>query len=108
MQTPIVVGGLLYMCLDNGLHACYEAKSGKQVYRQRLGDGKTGFTASAVSADGKLYFTSEEGDVHVLAAGREFKELATNSMGEPCMATPAISEGMLFIRTQRTLVAIGK
>src|SRR5439155_13459071 len=102
------VGELLYLCLDNGMHTCYEAKMGKQVYRQRLGDGKTGFTASPVAADGKLYFTSEEGDVYVLAAGRDFKQLAVNAMGEPCMATPALSEGMLLIRTQRALVAIGK
>ena len=61
-----------------------------------------------VAGDGKIYFTSEEGDVHVLQAGPEYKLLATNKMGEICMATPAISEGNLFFRTQGHVVAIGR
>jgi outer membrane protein assembly factor BamB len=107
MQTPMIYGDYLYSCQINGILSCYEAKTGKLVYQERLGTGRTGFTASPVAADGKLYFTSEEGDVYVVKAGPEFKILATNSMGEVCMATPAISEGTLFFRTQGHLVAIG-
>lgn len=106
MQTPLVVGDYLYCCLDNGVVTCIEAKTGKRIYRQRLGAGNTGFTSSGVAADGKLYFTSEEGDVHVVKAGPEFQVLATNSLGETCMATPAISEGTLFFRTRSQLIAI--
>lgn len=106
MQTPLVYGDYLYNCRDNGVLSCYEAKTGKRVYQVRLGDGKTGFSASAVAADGKIYYTSEDGDIYVVKAGPEFELLAKNSMGEVCMATPAISEGMLFIRTQNRLVAI--
>lgn len=107
MQTPIVVGDYLYACGDNGLLNCYDARTGKSVYRERLGNGTTGFTASAVAADGKLYFTSESGEVYIVQAGAEFKLLAVNAMGETCMATPAFSDGMLIVRTQSHVVAIG-
>ncbi len=64
------------------------------------------FSASGVAADGKLYFSSEEGGIFVVKAGPEFENLATNSMKDECMATPAISEGMLFFRTHHYLVAV--
>jgi outer membrane protein assembly factor BamB len=108
MQTPLVYGDYLYACKDNGVLGCYEAKTGELVYRQRLGDGRTGFTASPVAADGRLYFTSEHGDVYVVKAGREFELLATNPMGEVCMATPAISHGMLIIRSKDHVYGIGE
>ena len=73
---------------------------------ERLGTGRTGFTASSIASEGKLYFTSEEGDIFVVQAGPQFKLLATNPMGEICMATPALSEGVLFFRTQGHLIAI--
>lgn len=107
MQTPIVVGDYLYACGDNGLLNCYDARTGKSVYRQRLGNGTTGFTASPVAADGKLYFASESGEIHIIQAGPEFMELAVNTMEETCMATPAIADGMLIVRTQAHVVAIG-
>jgi outer membrane protein assembly factor BamB len=107
MQTPIVVGDYLYACGDNGLLNCYDARTGKSVYRERLGNGTTGFTASAVAADGKLYFTSENGEIYIVQAGPEFKLLAENAMDETCMATPAIADGMLIVRTQSHVVAIG-
>jgi outer membrane protein assembly factor BamB len=106
MQTPLVYGDHLYVCRDNGVLSCYEAKTGQRLYEERLGTGRTGFTASPVAADGKLYFTSEEGDIYVVRAGPSFKVLAVNPMGEICMATPAISGGMLLFRTQGHIVAI--
>ena len=107
MQTPLVYGDYLYVCRDNGILVCYEATTGKEVYNERLGTGRTGFTASAVAGDGKLFFTSEEGDIYVVKAGAKFEILAKNEMGEVCMATPAISEGVLFFHTQGHIVAIG-
>jgi len=103
MPTPLVYGDYLYCCRDNGTLVCYRAKTGEQVYAERL---KGGFSASPVAADGKLYFTSESGDVHVAKADPEFALLGTNSMGETCMATPAISRGTLFFRTRRNVVAV--
>lgn len=107
MQTPLVYGEYFFSCTDNGVLSCFKAKSGERIYRKRIGYGGTGFTASPVAADGKLYITSENGEIHVIEIGPDFKVLATNEMGEVCMATPAISEGMLFFRTQKHLVAIG-
>jgi outer membrane protein assembly factor BamB len=107
MQTPIVYRDWLYLCKDNGVVSCYEPRTGKLVFRERLGTGKSGFTASPVAADGKLYFTSEDGDVYVLAAGVDKLEVrATNKLGEVAMATPAISRGELFFRTRRHVVCI--
>jgi hypothetical protein len=107
MPTPIVYGPHLYTCANNGLLTCYEAKTGKQLYRERLG-GKGGLTASPVAADGKLYFCGEESGVRVVKAGPKFELLSVNPMGEVIMATPAISDGMLFVRTQHHLFALGR
>ena len=63
--------------------------------------------SSPVAGDGKVYFTSEEGDVNVVETGPQFKLLGRNRMGEICMATPAISEGNLFFRTQNQVIAVG-
>ena len=106
MQTPLVYGDYLYTCQINGVLSCYEAKTGKRAYQVRLGDGGTGFSASAVATGGKLYYTSEDGDVYVVKADPEFQQLGKNSMGEVCMATPAISQGVLYFRTRSYLVAI--
>lgn len=108
MQTPIVVGDFLYGCRDNGVLICWHARSGQEVYKQRLGTGSTGFTASPIAVGGVLYFTSEEGDVHVVKAGDTFEKIAVNPLGEPCMATPAASEGVLYFRTRGHVVAIGE
>jgi outer membrane protein assembly factor BamB len=107
MPTPIVYRDYLYTCSNNGIVACYEAKTGKQVYQERLG-GSGGYTASPVAADGRLYFTSEEAGIRVVKAGPKFELLATNPMGDVCMATPAISDGMVFIRTQHFVYGIGR
>lgn len=106
IQTPLVYGDYLYSCRDNGVMSCYRAKTGEQLYRERLGGGSTGFSASPVAADGKLYFTSEEGDVYVVRTGPKFRLLATNSLDENTMATPAISEGRIYFRTQHHVVSI--
>ncbi|MCG3126115.1 MAG: Outer membrane protein assembly factor BamB [Phycisphaerae bacterium] len=107
MQTPLVYRGIAYFCNDNGALTAYDAASGEQVIRERLGTGKTGFSASAVAGDGKIYFTSEEGDVHVVSAGKTFERVAENHMGEVCMATPAISDGRIIFRTRGSVVCIG-
>jgi outer membrane protein assembly factor BamB len=104
--TPLVYGPHLYTCSNQGIVHCYEARTGKEVYRQRLG-GSGGYSASPVAADGRIYFASEAGDIRVVRAGPAFELLAVNKMDEPCLATPAISGGKLFVRTQSHLYAIG-
>jgi len=108
MATPIVYREHLYNCRWNGVLSCYEARSGNRLYQERLGEGMSAFTASPVAADGKIYIAAEDGDVYVIKAGPKYELLAKNSMGEACMATPAISEGSLFFRTQSHLVAISE
>jgi len=105
MQTPFVYGDELYVCKDNGVVTCWDAKTGEQHYRQRLTAG-VGYSASGVAADGKLYYPSEEGDVHVVKAGETYELLAINPLGETCMASPAISQGMLLFRTRTRLIAV--
>jgi outer membrane protein assembly factor BamB len=107
MPTPIVCGPFLYTCSNSGVLACYEARTGREVYKERLG-GLNGYSASPVAADGRLYFAGEDGDVRVVKAGPKYELLADNKMKDPCMATPAISNGMIFIRTQHWLYGIGR
>jgi outer membrane protein assembly factor BamB len=106
MPTPIVYRDYFYTCSNDGFATCYEARTGKQLYRERL-RGKGGYTASPVAAEGRLYFTSEEGDVAVVKAGPVFQRLVTNPLADNCMATPAISDGMIFFRTQHSVSAFG-
>jgi outer membrane protein assembly factor BamB len=106
MQTPLVYGDLLYVCKDNGVLTVFDAKTGERHYQGRLADGRTGFSASPVASNGRLYFTSEEGDVYVIKAGPVFEQLAVNPLGEVAMATPAISDGIMFFRTRGHLIAV--
>ena len=108
MQTPLVYGDELYLLSDNGVLACLDVATGEGRWRERLGDGTAGFTASMVAGDGKLYATSEEGTVVVLRAGTDFEVLSRQELGETCMATPAVSGGVLFWRTRGHLVAVGE
>jgi outer membrane protein assembly factor BamB len=107
MPTPIVYGDYLYTCGNSGLLTCYETATGKQVYSERLG-GTGAYTASPVAADGRLYFTGEESGVRVVKAGPKFELLAIDPLGETCLSTPAISDGLLFVRTEHHLVALGR
>ncbi|MHC4370362.1 MAG: outer membrane protein assembly factor BamB family protein [Planctomycetota bacterium] len=108
MTTPIVWGDYLYCCSNSGKLSCFEAKSGKLVYRENLGSRSVAFSASPVAADRKIYFPGEAGDIYVMRAGPEFEIIAVNKMYETCMATPAISYGTLFFRTRNNLVAVAK
>ena len=103
--TPIIYGDLLYVCADNGVLTAYDAKTGAMIYQQRL---PSSFSASPIATDQKLYLSSEDGDVFVVRAGPKFELLATNPMGQPLMATPAISDGLLIFRTKDYVYAIGE
>jgi outer membrane protein assembly factor BamB len=107
MQTPIVVRDLLFGCSDIGLLTCFEARTGKVRYSERLSRTSEGYTASPVSDGRHLYLTSELGNVSVIPATDTFTIVATNKLGETCLSTPAISEGTLFFRTRGKLVAVG-
>jgi outer membrane protein assembly factor BamB len=106
MPTPILYGPYLYTCSNSGVVTCYEAKTGKELYKTRMGTGS--YTASPVAADGRLYFFSEQGEVRVVKAGPTFELLAVNPLDDYVMASPAISNGCLFVRSQHYLIALGK
>lgn len=107
MQTPIVVGGLVFACVDSGVLSCFDALAGTIRYSERLTRAAEGFTASPVSDGRNVFFTSEAGKVFVVPAAEKFSILATNDLGETCMATPALADGTLYFRTRGKLIAVG-
>ena len=105
--SPIVYGDYLYVLYDRGIIACYDARTGEEVYgKHRIGPGASAFTSSPWAYDGKLFCLSEDGDTFVIQAGPVFKLLGKNSLGEFCMATPAIVRDSLIIRTESRLLRI--
>jgi outer membrane protein assembly factor BamB len=84
----------------------FDALTGKLHYQQRIGSGTTGFSASTVIAGSAVYQTSEEGEVHVFETGTTYKPIGVSKLGEVTMASPAISDGTMFFRTRRHLVAV--
>jgi outer membrane protein assembly factor BamB len=108
MPTPLIYGDILYVLGNAGLFDAYDLATGQEIYRQRLEHNGSGFSASPVAADGRIYLSSEDGDMFVIRAGRTFELLARNAMGEPLMATPALAAGTMFVRGEKHLFAIGK
>jgi outer membrane protein assembly factor BamB len=99
IPSPLLYQGHLYTLNNNGIFTCYRADTGAQAYQTRLGGGASSFAASPVAADGRIYVASETGEVYVLRAGPQQELLVTNAMDEVTMATPAISDGVMVIRT---------
>ena len=108
MQTPIVIGNRVYGCTDGGVVTCFDARSGKIIYSERLGGPPQGYTASPVSDGRHLYFPGETGKVLIVPVGDQFSVAATNDLGDLCMATPAIADGTIYFRTRGKLIAIGR
>ena len=108
MPTPLIYNGILYVLGNNGLLDAYNLRTGEELYRQRLPVVGSGFSASPVASDGKLYLSNEDGEMLVIAAGQKFTHVATNSMGELLMATPALSDGVMYVRSSASLFAIGR
>lgn len=107
MPTPLAYGGILYVLGNNGVLDAYDVHTGEEIYRTRIPHLGSGFSASPVAADGKIYLSNEDGEMIVVAAGPSFEHLATNPMGELLMATPALSEGVMYVRTAESVLAVG-
>lgn len=107
VPTPATDGKYFYIANDRGIFFCLDAKDGKEIYGQKR-IAPASYSASPVLADGKLYFTSEDGLTTVIKAGPEFEVLAENALEEYCLSSPAISDGQIFIRTTKHLYCIGK
>jgi outer membrane protein assembly factor BamB len=98
--SPLLVGDELYMVSDNGVASCIDAKTGAPYWQVRLGGNHS---ASPIYADGRIYFLSEEGESVVIAPGKEFKALAKNQLDGPTLASMAVSNGSIFVRSQTHL-----
>ena len=103
--TPLAYQGVIYSVRDEGILTTYDLKTGTTVYRQRT---NTTHSASPIASDGKVYLAAEGGEVIVLKAGRTYDVTARNDMGEMVMATPAIANNTLYVRTPGYVYAIGK
>lgn len=106
VPSPVIVGDYLFLVRNGGIMACLEAKTGKLIWQERLpapGD----YYASLVAGDSKIYAISEEGVATVVAAKPVYELLSRNVMGERCMASPAVSDRQIFIRSDESLFCIG-
>lgn len=105
VPSPLYHAGRLYVVNDTGVVTCFDAAKGKQLWQDRLAGA---FTASPVLVGDHLYATNEAGKTYILKAGPKFDVVATNSIGEHVLATPAVCGGQLFLRTDRHLYCIGR
>jgi outer membrane protein assembly factor BamB len=106
IPTPVIYQDQLYVIQNNGVLQAYKVATGERIYQERLGGTGGSFSASLVAADGKIYATSEDGDVFVVKAGPTYELLAKNPVGEILMATPAISDGLIIFRGLKHVIAI--
>lgn len=107
MPTPLILNDRVYVLANEGIFDCYDLGTGREIYRRRIPHTGSGFSASPVAADGRIILSSEDGDMFVVTPG-EFSLVATNPMGEPLMATPAIAGGTMYVRGQHHLFAVGR
>ena len=104
VPSPIVEKEFFFIISEGGVAHCFETKTGKILWQERMGTHH----ASLVSANGLVYFLNDEGVMNVVRAGREFELVAQNKMGEKTFASPAISNGHMFIRGEKHLFCVGQ
>ena len=104
--TPVIYEGNVYFIRDDGMASCLDLKTGEAHWQERLCNGNV--KVSPVAGDGKIYFTSGQGNCAVVKAGSKFEVLATNDLHEATLCTPAISRARIFLRTEGNLYCVGK
>jgi outer membrane protein assembly factor BamB len=106
VPSPVIAGDGKYLLVvaDGGMGSCFEAQTGERYWMERLGPH---FSASPVEADGRVYFLSDQGVTTIVRPGPKFAALSRNDLGEECYASPAISQGRIFIRGETHLYCIG-
>src|SRR3982751_744674 len=107
MCTPLVYRGLVYIVRHNGVLNVFDARTGEKKYETRLAGATSAFTASPIANDGRVFIASEDGQVFVITARPKYEVIAMNEMSTPVLATPALSEGRMLLRTQDAIMAIG-
>ena len=105
VPSPIAFDKWFYVISDQGFLSCFEAKTGKRLWMERLGNHHSG---SPVLAAGNIYLPDDDGVTHVVKAGSKFEVIARNELGDKCYSSPAIAHGQMFIRTNGHLFCIGK
>ena len=108
VASPLFYRGCVYVVQDGGRVTCYKAAMGVPVYEQERLGAEGAYHASPVAADGRIFFSSTSGTVTVVAVGSTLKVLARNALGEAIIATPAIADHKLYVRTRGRLWAFGK
>lgn len=103
--SPLLLGDELYLVSDNGIATCLDAVSGEQHWQERIGGN---FSASPTFADGRIYFLDEEGKTTVVASGKKFEVLASNQLEGRTLASPAMVDSSIFLRTDTHLYRIEK
>jgi outer membrane protein assembly factor BamB len=107
VPSPVVVGDHLYMVADNGLLTCLDARSGAAKWTQRLLAGN--YSSSPLAQGTSIYVTSDDGKTTIFKAGDEYKEIARNELAAgKVQASPAVADGSLFIRTDASLIRVGR
>jgi outer membrane protein assembly factor BamB len=106
VPSPLIFDGLVYLCREDGTLLCLDAKTGEEIYKERVHSQR--HRASPVYGDGKIYLTARDGTVSVIKPGRKFEVLAKNNLMDSISSSPAISNGRIYLRTFETLYAIGK
>jgi outer membrane protein assembly factor BamB len=104
VPSPLVHDGLVYLCRENGVLMCLDAKTGEQIYAESL--HKQRYRASPVYAGGNIYLTARDGTVSVVKAGPKFELLATNRLKDDFSASPVIAHGRIYLRGFKMLYAI--
>ena len=107
MGTMLLYRGYLYNAGWNGNMTCYNAKTGEQMYSQKVGSGNS-YTSSPVASDGIIYFADNNGVVYLVKAGPEYELIGQNNLGEIYMSTPAIADRYMFFRTSGQVIAVTK
>jgi len=105
VPSPVAIGDYFLVASDDGVGTCFDAKSGKVLWQERLAGH---FSGSLISANGLAYFTSDDGVTKIIKPGPTLDVVATNEIGDACYASSAVSDGLLFIRGEQFLWCIGQ
>ena len=107
VPSPLVLDGLVYTIKNGGILTVLRADTGEVVKTGRVGSAPASYSASPVSTGGRIYFANEDGILAVVRAGKEWELMASNDLGEPLFATPALSDGRIYVRGQKSLFSFG-
>jgi outer membrane protein assembly factor BamB len=107
VPSPLVLDGLVYTIKNGGILTVLRADTGEVVKTGRVGSAPASYSASPVSTGGRIYFANEDGILAVIRAGKDWDLMASNDLGEPLFATPALADGRIYVRGQTSLFSFG-